>query len=303
MRAINNNDKALTDDIHWKMTPGIGDVQWALNTAHRTAHVLGRPVKLTCHWYEDPNKLHHFEDPETIMERLYYLHDYYYNQDWVNVVHQYPGDPDIYHQRNTGTFHGTGNAITNSWMFRDDVSLPVDEKKFVYFSAAHNAEQPRDWKLLIDRYEWDDVVSNLELAGFEPVELTYRTPISEVMYHINTCRFVICYDGMWHYIAKNFWKPLIVVSRSAITKFNTPHALMLDETDIMHYTKTFNEVKKRQIIFNKHRTDRQTFRLKKTWDSHPNWFRQVSGLDQLTSRAKWYKREFLKLTFPGDEIK
>jgi hypothetical protein len=63
--------------------------------------------------------------------------------------------------------------------------------------------------------------------GYDVVELCYRTPIREATYHINTCDFIICYDGMWHYIAKNFMKPMIVSSQDMITTYHTRHALRL----------------------------------------------------------------------------
>ena len=57
-------------------------------------------------------------------------------------------------------------------------------------------------------------------------ELSYRTPASEAMHLISTSRMVICYDGIWHYVAKNF----ATTSRGnqsgeGVTKYHTPNAL------------------------------------------------------------------------------
>ena len=46
------------------------------------------------------------------------------------------------------------------------------------------------------------------------------------MYHISTCRQVVSYDGMWHYIARNFSKPTVIVSPEAISKYHTPNAIV-----------------------------------------------------------------------------
>lgn len=63
-------------------------------------------------------------------------------------------------------------------------------------------------------------------AGLKVTELTYRTPVSEAMYHISTCRQIVCYDGMWHYMARNYHKPTVVVSPEGISKYHTPNAIV-----------------------------------------------------------------------------
>ena len=59
-------------------------------------------------------------------------------------------------------------------------------------------------------------------------EVSYRTPVSEVMHLISTSRMVICYDGIWHYVAKNFARPLAVISGEGVTKYHTSNALRLN---------------------------------------------------------------------------
>ena len=71
--------------------------------------------------------------------------------------------------------------------------------------------------------------------GLNVVELTYRTPVREAMYEISTCRQVICYDGMWHYIAKNFARPMAVVSNEGVTKYHTPHAIRMNPLGEVKY--------------------------------------------------------------------
>ena len=292
MKPIPKSEAILSNDIHWKMTPGMGDVMMCLNTAHRTAHSLGTPVNLNLHWYFDPEIPHTQDDPETILERLYYVHDFYHDQDQVIIRHQYPGDDSLRKLRVKGTFKGVGNGLSNSWWFRESSYLPVDENKIVVWRPTFNAEVARDWKLLINHYEWDKILDNYRALGYNIVELCYRTNIREAMYHINTCKFTISYDGMWHIIARNFWKPMIVLSRSVITEFLTPWALMLNEKDIFHYTRNFDMNKKRQILFDNHYMDRQTFRFKET---NPTFFKRGTGFDQLERRARWYRYKIMEL--------
>jgi len=292
MKTIHKSEPVLTDDIHWRMTPGIGDVMTCLNSAHRTAHSLDKVVNLTLHWYFDPEIPHTPEDPENILERLYYVHDFYHDQDRIIIKHQYPGDESLRSIRVRGTFKGVGNGMSNSWWFRESCYLPTDKNKIVVWRPTFNAETARDWKLIINHYEWDKVLDNFRALGYNIVELCYRTPIREAMYHINTCRFTVSYDGMWHFMARNFWKPMIVVSRSRITQFVTPWALMMNEKDVFHYTRHFNTKKKRQILFENHYMDKQAFMFNKLT---PQMTKLLSGVEQIEKRATWYRYKIMEL--------
>ena len=89
-------------------------------------------------------------------------------------------------------------------------------------------EKPRTWKRLFSNDDWDRLIGHFESLGFNMHELSYRTPASEAMYLISTARMVICYDGIWHYVAKNFARPLAVISGEGVTKYHTPNALRLN---------------------------------------------------------------------------
>ena len=98
--------------------------------------------------------------------------------------------------------------------------------------------------------------------GFNVVELTYRTPVSEAFYEISTCRLVLCYDGMWHYIARNFSIPMIVISKDGVTKYHTPHAITAsglkeDNYNIWWYLKDIAEflgIPRKYAMEHKHRS-------------------------------------------------
>jgi hypothetical protein len=73
--------------------------------------------------------------------------------------------------------------------------------------------------------EWERIIQFLELKGYDLVELSYRTPVSEALYHIRTCSFCIFYDGMWQYLARNLCKPVITLGGSSICTTHSPQGV------------------------------------------------------------------------------
>ena len=241
--------------ITWRGTPGTGDFGWALNCAHNYAYSKGVQVLLEFHWEHDKDHLHHFEDPETIIERLDYLHNFYHRKDDVKVLHIYNavsryknwkwGD-DVIEEDNgdkrvaaisrpdKARFWWSSEAYSDKdgspippadWLFRDDAFRETNNNKVVIWRPTFNAEVPRTWKRELTNDQWDVIIGLLRGAGLDVVELTYRTPVSEALYEISTCRMVLCYDGMWHYVARNLYRPMIVISNEGITKYHTPHCV------------------------------------------------------------------------------
>jgi len=257
--------------ITWRGTPGVGDFMWALNSAHKYAYVNKIKVNLEFQWEHDEDYLHHFEEEETIIERLNYIHNFYHRKDDVQVTHvfnakgrysdwKYSDDLITNEEgrlrqvakRNvrknrfwfqSGKFSDEpgGDAPETDWIFREDAFTETYiRNKVVIWRPIFNSEVPRTWKNFLTVEQWDDIISMLRRAGLDITELTYRTPVSEVMYHISTCRQVICYDGMWHYIARNYMKPMVVISNEGITNYHTPHCLRAgplekDDPNIFHY--------------------------------------------------------------------
>ena len=231
-----------TVNVSWRGTNGVGDFMMALNCCHRHAFDKNVHVNLEMHWDHAEDYYHHFEEEETIIERMAYIHNFYQHQDQVTVTHvfksrgKYYYDPKIVKRiknKNRFTFSDNhwsdkkGHKIPrNGWLFREEITnREIDKKKIVIWRATFNAEIPSPWKRSLTNRDWDGIIAKLRRAGLHVVELTYRTPVSEAMYHISTCRMVMCYDGMWHYIAKNCARPMLVVSKEGITKYHTPHAI------------------------------------------------------------------------------
>jgi len=232
---------------------------WALNSCHKYAadHNI-RKINLELHWEHGEDYLHHFEDPETIIERCNYIHNFYHQQERVEIHHifnangryrdwKYADDVvnengvnrvkavNAHAQKNRFWFQsGYYNddrgspAPNNDWIFRQDAFQEYDPKRIVYWRPTWNAEKPRTWKRLFENDDWEQLIIHFKAMGFDMHELSYRTPASEAMYLISTARMVICYDGIWHYVAKNFARPLAVISGEGVTKYHTPNALRLN---------------------------------------------------------------------------
>jgi len=286
----------LSDNIHWKGTPGVGDFMFGLNVAHANSYLQNnKPVQITFNWFWDVKQKYHFEDPEFTIERLDYIHKLYKDYGNVTVKHKYNSKRNaVYVSQTDGATEKymrkgylARMGLTNWWHFDERLILPSVKGKFVFWRDTFNADVVRPWKRLIDHHGWDQVVDNFYINGYEPVELTYRTPIREAVYHINTADFVMCYDGLWHYVAKNFHKPLIVLSRSSITRLHTPEALTLGEKngEVFHYSRNFNAVKKRSLLMPKNKVDVNNFGKGKTVSIRGD------GITQLKKRVEYYKKQ------------
>lgn len=228
-----------SENVGWRGTPGVGDFMMALNAVHYHSWKTGKVINLEMHWEHSEDHLHHFEDPETIIERMEYIHNFYHDKERVKVFHAFNSRGKFYYdesnkqQRNTpnkkrwdfGSGEWEGRIPTSDWLFRKDAFKPTVKGKCVIWRPLFNAEKPRTWKRLLTNWDWDVIIEQLARAGLDVVELSYRTPVSEAMYHVSTAEVVICYDGMWHYIARNFCTPTIVISHEGVTKYNTPHCL------------------------------------------------------------------------------
>lgn len=222
--------------LNWGTTPGMGDSMMGLNCAYRWAEENQEPLHLIFHWFHDEKHFHHFEEEETIIERTDYIQQLYLKSD-VTVEHVFNSDRTDLTQRDNryGWLDTRATREVNNWIFRSDTSLPSQEDKVVLWRPLFNAEVPRGWKRIITNPEWDFIIYNLRNMGYNVVELCYRTPIREATYHINTCNFVVCYDGMWHYIARNFFKPMIIASHCEITRYHTRQAVPLAKNKFVDY--------------------------------------------------------------------
>ena len=233
---------ADTPILQIKTTPGVGDFMYPLNKALMAHHRTKQDFHVEFVWTHSEDHYHHFEDPETIIERYNYILPFFHNYKTLTYSHVFNAEILPRLQRLRYVSNLAMQSITElecynipkvindaaNWKFKPS-NLVIDTNKVVIWRPLFNAEPAVKWKNVVSNNMWEDIISILKNFGFNVVELTYRTPIREAHYEIATCDFCVAYDGMWHYIAKNYWKPMIVASRSNITKLHSPQAIMLHE--------------------------------------------------------------------------
>jgi len=230
------------NEVDWKGTEGVGDILFGMNAVHMMTHLIRkrRPLKqmqMNVFWPHDDKFLFHFEDPETIAERGDYLHSFYHDSNAVHINHIFNStDYEIARLRHRGFQRQAGNMQVldgiPTWAFRHDAwCLNPNPKKVVFWRPLFNKAPPWGWKRSFDDNDWERILDILDSKGFTLTEITYRTPVREAFYHINTSRFCIFYDGMWQYIAKNLCKPVISLGDSAIAKVHSPQCLHFKKAD------------------------------------------------------------------------
>ena len=230
------------NEVDWKGTEGVGDILFGMNAVHMMVHLIRkrRPLEqmqMNVFWPHDDQFLFHFEDPETIIERTNYLHQFYHDKESVKINHIFNStDEEIAQLRHRGFQRKRSNmAVLDgipTWAFRLDswCDKPV-ENKIVFWRPLFNKALPWGWKRSFTNDHWERIIDILQSKGFSLTELTYRTPVREALYHIRTCRFCIFYDGMWQYIAKNLCKPVIAMGDSAIIKTHNPQGVYFKKAD------------------------------------------------------------------------
>ena len=101
-----------------------------------------------------------------------------------------------------------------------------DNLKGVYWTPQYNSEPPKSWKRQLTEEDW-----NLSKERFESIsdiaELSYRNTVDVAFQMIKECDFIFCYEGMWHFIARNFAKPIVIQSGERVTEQNTPQVKRL----------------------------------------------------------------------------
>ncbi len=229
------------NEVDWKGTPGVGDIMFGLNSVHMMVHLIRkrRPLAqmtMNVYWEHSEDYLHHFEDPETIIERAEYLHSFYHDKDAVKMNHIFNSeDLEIRKLRHRGFQRKSGpTAVLDglpSWIFHKEVLTDPVENKVVFWRPLFNKDLPRGWKRTFTDEHWERILHILELKGYNLVELTYRTPVREALYHMRTCRFCIFYDGMWHYMAKNLCKPTIALGHNGILEVHEPQGVHFHTPD------------------------------------------------------------------------
>ena len=241
------------EKVRWRGTWGMGDAMMALNVCHNYCYQNNTKVNLEMHWETEEGHLETPEDPETIVERMEWIHTRYHREEDVTITHVYNSDlfpkgntnPDNKKKRyyfDSGTYAGNKKP-QNQWPFKKkEYKNNIKTKKIIVWTPTYNSEEPRKWKRILTNDDWRCIIKLLRREGWIVVELTYRTPIRDVYKQIQDADYVFCYDGMWHYIARNFATPIFIPSRANITKFHTPQVVCRpDQKSVMEFVSTFTE--------------------------------------------------------------
>tara|TARA_Y100000389_G_scaffold92315_1_gene88982 strand:+ start:2496 stop:3317 length:822 start_codon:yes stop_codon:yes gene_type:complete len=216
------------DTIRWKTTVGIGDSMYGLNIAYMRAFVNQKPTKFQLHFFHDKDYVHHYEDPESVASRVEYIRDRYMWKDIVDIEYVYNStDTKLYKQFYQGITRHKNSELYRYWALDPTLSTSPRNRKIVLWRPTNNMTQQvsNDKHILLD-WEWQRLIDRLEDFGYNVTEIDYRTPVREALYHIRTCECCISYEGMWHYISKNLFKPHIVIGTSSISKWHTPAAVV-----------------------------------------------------------------------------
>ena len=228
LETVDNwSDNYGKDYIEWKGTPGMGDAMYGLNIAFMRAFINQKPTTINIHWYHSEDYLYHYEDPETIVERVNFVHSRYMWPEMVNIEYTFnSSDSSLYKQRYRNVIRNYKNLLSRYWVFDSKYFLKTISNKIVIWRPSFNADPPRWFKMPLNDEEWLRIIEKLKNLDYQIIELDYRTPVSEAFYHISTAEFCLSYEGMWHYIAKNFFTPHMVLGDDKITEWHTPYAIM-----------------------------------------------------------------------------
>jgi len=235
--------------LKWRGHFGVGDFLYGLNIAYYTAHILNTKIIFQIHWDHDRSYYFAHDDIETIFERFEYLHNFYYRKDElveVEHVYNYPdidkdfkGELGLNYSRYYPLWpvpeqKGRSNHVMvfsglNNWKFNNSVDTTPIKDKVVIWKPFLNATTAPKWKLTYNPLDWEWIENALERLDYKVFEIDYRTPVSEAFYHIRTCDFVVAYDGMWQYISKNMYKPIIVLGDNNIIRTHNGQGVFFQE--------------------------------------------------------------------------
>lgn len=266
---------------------GLGDIMLYLNTAYTLSHIHNTTVELHLFWDRSSNTPTHVDDVEYLWDQIMYLRQFYTDHEKTTVHMFFPDTPK--HQfistpehRDIGRGfpvvqypHSSLNPLftnpylddpTSSWwpMRTQQTTIP---NKVILWRETWNGSKPQQSKQgMLTKHDWDNIIIQLKHKGYNLVEIDYRTPVREALWHIATSELCICYDGMWHRISVNLMKPTIVTTKISRGKLNTFNGYpvsdyeelssLIDTEDFVDIVKLKNqEAKERAIYAYKHKID------------------------------------------------
>lgn len=218
--------------INFAGRTGLGDVMLGLNTAFYVSNYINQHVDLNFYWKTDRDWSFHFEDPDTLVECQEFLVDKMHGFGSVDVsvtnIFNAEDIPIKGRDLHSGIERPDGYATlsnVNTWLFQERyLQVPIHEKLVVVWHPKLIRTDMPSFKKSYDQSYWDLIIPLLKSLGYTVCEIDYRTPIREAFYLISRCRFVVAYNGVFHYLSKNLCKPMIVMGDSGILKTHNPQA-------------------------------------------------------------------------------
>lgn len=206
-----------TLDMHFKTGIGYGDFVSNLGYAYNASIKYQTKVNATFYWGNDLDYRYDEQDPETLIERFFKVRQDLKHLDEVNIQIVTNTVTD-YRYINHLDFR---DPVSNLWFTNRQLS---SENFILLWRSKFNTFFPgKEKDPIFDK--WDDLISNLKSSGYGVEEVTYRTPIDEVLDLMARCRMGIGYDGMVHQLFKHYWKPLLVFcKRRKLNEYLIPQA-------------------------------------------------------------------------------
>ena len=192
----NWRDNHGLDSIRWKTTVGIGDSMYGLNIAYMRAFANQKPTKFQIHFFHPKDYVHHYEDPESVVERVEYIRSRYMWKDIVDVEYVFDSkDTALYKKFYEGITRRKNSELYRYWALDPTINTtPQDNKITLWRPSGNMQQQMSNSKSLLLDSEWQRLIDRLQ-----------------------------------DFMAKNLFKPHIVLSDSSITKWHTPAAVMLNK--------------------------------------------------------------------------
>lgn len=213
-------------NIEWRSGFGYGDFVTGLGYAHNASIKYDTAVNINFHWPHDLDYKESNDDPETIIERMWYVYGTMKQLDNVTVSVTTNSNPAFRFINQFDEF----NPLHGLWYHNLDFT---DTNIVVLWRSKYNTFFPGQLKDPFYNH-WDIVIEWLTNQGYNVKEVTYRTPISQVIKYISKCKFGIGYDGMVHQLFKYMWKPLIVCcERHKLNNLLIPQAALEKNVDVL----------------------------------------------------------------------
>lgn len=209
--------------IEWRSKEGYGDFITGLCYAHSSTIKYQRPVSINFHWPNPKDYLLSTQDKESIHFRFTHIAQWLRPVNHLTITHTFSSQPKFRFINELEEF----NPLHGLWY--TSRRLTTEPSLVVFWSSQHNLQFPGYHKdPLYDH--WGVVVDKLKSVGYNVQEVTYRTPVDDVMNLIAKCEFGIGYEGMIHQLFKFMWKPVVVASqRVSLSRLLCPQAAIVTE--------------------------------------------------------------------------